>query len=178
MATADPCRHGCARPAHGAGRHRSRGCRNANRIRTDAGDLRDAVDRAGLLSGPGQAGGHRFARLPEPDAQQLEAVVAAARVFERPPPPAATGGDRRLYTITIEQGDQRRELQLSEPIDDPELQRLVRFLEAQASALRSKPRPPASPEAGHGRTQSRLSGPGSRPRRRSARTATPVRSWR
>ena len=85
------------------------------------------------------------ARLPEPDAQQLEAVVAAARVFERPPPPAATGGDRRLYTITIEQGDQRRELQLSEPIDDPELQRLVRFLEAQASALRSKPRPPASP---------------------------------
>ena len=81
------------------------------------------------------------ARLAELVAQQLEALVAAARVFKRPPPTVTTGGDRRQYTITVEQGDQRRELQLSEPIDDPELQRLVRFLEAQATALRGKPRP-------------------------------------
>lgn len=85
------------------------------------------------------------ARLTEPDARQLEALVIAARVFERSTPPAATGADRRQYTITIEQGNQHCELRLSDPIDDPELLHLVRFLEAQASALRGKPRPPASP---------------------------------
>ena len=84
------------------------------------------------------------ARLAEPDAHELEALVAAARVFERPPatPPSATSADLRHYTITVEQGDRRRELQLSDPIDDPDLQRLVRFLEAQAAALRARPRPP------------------------------------
>jgi hypothetical protein len=84
------------------------------------------------------------ARLAELDAHELEALVAAARVFERPPvrPPAVTGADRRHYVITVEQGNRRCELQLIDPIDDPDLQRLVRFLEAQAAALRARPRPP------------------------------------
>lgn len=87
------------------------------------------------------------AKLAEPDAHELEALVAAARVFERPAavPAAPTGADRRHYTITVDQGDRRRELQLSDPIEDPDLQRLVRFLEAQASAQRARPAPSGDP---------------------------------
>ena len=89
------------------------------------------------------------AQLAEPDARQLESLVAAARVLDRPPvaeaAPAAPGADRRQYTITVEQEGRRHVLQLADPIEDPDLQRLVRFLEAQAAALRAKPRPPGSP---------------------------------
>ncbi len=87
------------------------------------------------------------ASLAQPDAHELEALVAAARVFERPAatPPAPTGADLRHYTITVEQGDRRRELQLTDPIVDPDLQRLVRFLEAQAATRRARPAPPERP---------------------------------
>lgn len=83
------------------------------------------------------------ARLAELDAHELEALVAAARVFERPPAslPATTGADRRHYAITVEQGNRRCELLLIDPIDDPDLQRLVRFLEAQAAVLRQQRSP-------------------------------------
>lgn len=77
-------------------------------------------------------------------ARELEGLVAAARFFDRPAmaeAPAARGADVRQFTVTIEENGRRRTLHVSEPIADPVLQRLVRFLEAQAKVSRA---------AGHG----------------------------
>ena len=85
--------------------------------------------------------------LPEADARELESLVTKARFFNRPTGAAvlARGADQRQFAITIEEGGRRHEVQVAEPIDDPELQRLVRFLEATAKTARAKARNPDHP---------------------------------
>ncbi len=85
--------------------------------------------------------------LPEAEARELAALVAGTRFFERPTGPAAPsrGADQRHYTITVEQGTRRHEIHVAEPIEDPELRRLVRFLEAWVKAERAKARNPDNP---------------------------------
>jgi len=83
-------------------------------------------------------------QLPEADARQLNDLVSAARFFDRPAQVGGQGApgaaDYRQYTITIDQGEQHHTLNITEPVEDPDLRQLVRFLEAQAKALRAKAR--------------------------------------
>src|SRR3954471_4644705 len=71
-------------------------------------------------------------QLPEAEAREIRDLVAAARFFERPPQTdtLARGADRRSYTITITQGAERHQLRVTDPIQDEELRRLVRLIEA------------------------------------------------
>ena len=90
-------------------------------------------------------------QLGEAEARELDALVADARFFDQPAGAAApatrSGADQRQFTVTVEQGGRRHTLHLPEPIDDPGLRRLVRFLEAKAKAIRAgaSARPPKAP---------------------------------
>lgn len=88
------------------------------------------------------------ARLDEADARELQALVDAAHLFDRPADrgtAAARGADRRQYAITVEQGGRHCELLIADPVEDPDLQRLVRFLEALAAAQRAQRPGPGTP---------------------------------
>jgi hypothetical protein len=76
--------------------------------------------------------------LAEEDAGELQRLVEAARFFERPtvagsPPRGAA--DYRQYTITVEEGGRQHTIRLSDPVADPPLQQLLRFLQAKARAV-------------------------------------------
>jgi Emfourin len=78
-------------------------------------------------------------RLPDGQGAELEKLLEAARFFDRPAEvgsPARGAADYRRYTITVDAGGRRHTLRLVEPVSDPDLQRLVRFLQAQAKAMR------------------------------------------
>ena len=83
-------------------------------------------------------------QLPEADARKLDDLVAASRFFDQPAQvegsKASGAADYRQYTITIDQGPRHHTLTITEPIEDPDLRQLVRFLEAQAKASRAKAR--------------------------------------
>jgi hypothetical protein len=54
---------------------------------------------------------------------------------------AARGAvDYRQYTITVEADDRRHTVRLVDPVEEPALQRLVRFLQEQAKAQRRSTR--------------------------------------
>jgi hypothetical protein len=72
-------------------------------------------------------------RIPAEEATELENLVRAARFFDQPahskiPLPGAA--DYRRYTITVEADGRRHTVELTDPITDPDLQRLVTFLRA------------------------------------------------
>lgn len=79
-------------------------------------------------------------QLPAAQAAAAEGLVRAARFFDRPaqqqpaPPGAA---DYRQYTITVDDGGRRHTIRIDEPVDDPDLQRLVQYLASQARAQRA-----------------------------------------
>jgi len=79
-------------------------------------------------------------QLPEVEAREIRDLVATARFFERPQPTdtPARGADRRSYTITITQGAERHRLRVTDPIQDEELRKLVRLIEAQARTARRR----------------------------------------
>jgi hypothetical protein len=80
-------------------------------------------------------------QLPEAEAREIRDLVAATRFFERPQQtdtPPARGADRRNYTITITQGTERHQLKVMDPVEDEELRRLVRLIEAQARTARRR----------------------------------------
>ncbi|HYI69280.1 MAG TPA: protealysin inhibitor emfourin, partial [Skermanella sp.] len=83
-------------------------------------------------------------QLPREDASELDGLVTDSGFFERPERvecnSAPGAADYRQYTITIEKGGRCHTLIVSEPIDDPCIRRLVRFLEAQVKAARAKAR--------------------------------------
>jgi hypothetical protein len=82
-------------------------------------------------------------QLPEQAGEELRQLIEAARLFERPAQvgSAARGAaDYRQYTITVEADGARHTVRLIEPIEDPALQRLVRFLQEQAKAQRKSAR--------------------------------------
>jgi hypothetical protein len=87
-------------------------------------------------------------QLPEQEAAKLRELMGAARLLDRPAQmgKAARGAaDYRQYTITVEANDRRYTVRLTDPIEDPELQRLLRFLQDKAKAERTKARSEDSP---------------------------------
>ena len=77
--------------------------------------------------------------LSEEEAAELTHLLETARFFERPtvvgePPPGAA--DYRRYTITVEDGGRQHTVQLADPVEDPALQQLLRFLQGKARELR------------------------------------------
>ena len=87
-------------------------------------------------------------QMPEQEAAKLRELMGAARLLDRPGHMgrAAPGAaDQRQYTITVDSQDRRYTVRLTEPVEDPDLQRLLRFLQDQAKALRTKARSADSP---------------------------------
>ena len=87
-------------------------------------------------------------QMPEQEAAELRELMGAARLLDRPAHmgKAARGAaDYRQYTITVEAADRTYTVRLTDPVEDPDLQRLVRFLQDKAKALRAKARPESSP---------------------------------
>ena len=76
------------------------------------------------------------AALPPDEAGQLEDLVAAAQVFQRPAEPAMPRGaaDYRSYTITVEHGERQHTIRVSEPVTDRTLQALIAALQARAAS--------------------------------------------
>jgi|GEM_PF-210072 len=88
-------------------------------------------------------------KLPEEEARELERRVQAAHFFDQPrqPGPIPRGAaDYRQYTITIEEGKRRHTVQLVDPVEDPNLQALLDFVQAQARSQREA-------KQGHSSTQ-------------------------
>jgi hypothetical protein len=82
-------------------------------------------------------------QLPEQAAEELRQLIEAARLFDQPAQVGSTArgaADYRQYTITVEADGRRHTVRLIEPIEDPALQRLVRFLQEQAKAQRRSAR--------------------------------------
>lgn len=82
-------------------------------------------------------------QLPEQDAAELRELMGAARLLDRPAQvgKAAPGAaDYRQYTITVEAQSRRYTVRLSEPVEDPDLKRLLRFLQDKAKDLRTRAR--------------------------------------
>ena len=82
------------------------------------------------------------ATLPGEKAAELERLVHAARFFEQPAMVGALprgAADYRQYTITVEDGGRRHSVRLTDRVEDPDLQRLLSFLQDQAKAQRAAP---------------------------------------
>ncbi|MCS6924450.1 MAG: hypothetical protein NZ578_00980 [Candidatus Binatia bacterium] len=78
-------------------------------------------------------------QLPTQEAREVEQLVADARFFALPAGAGAGrqgAADYRHYTITVEAEGRRHTVQVSDPVADPALQRLVAYLQAKARALR------------------------------------------
>jgi hypothetical protein len=89
-------------------------------------------------------------QLSEQDAAELKRLVDAARLSDRPAQlgRAAPGAaDYQQYTITVETGDRSQTVRMSDLGDDPDLKRLLRFLQDQAKALRAKARAGGTPDS-------------------------------
>jgi hypothetical protein len=97
-------------------------------------------------------------KLPEKEAQELERLVEDARVFERSNEsyglasddasghgvypagnmPMPGSADYRQYLISIQEGKQRAILKLAEPVEDPQLQKLLSYLKEIAETQKAK----------------------------------------
>jgi len=74
------------------------------------------------------------ARLPDDRAAELERLVQGAGFFSLPAKVGAAApgsADVRTYTITIEANGRPHTVQAVEPVENPQLQRLVEFLLAE-----------------------------------------------
>jgi hypothetical protein len=72
--------------------------------------------------------------LPPKEAAELQRLVGAARLSDRPEraaPPARGAADHRTYTLTIDDGGRQHTVSFTDPVSDPELQALVSFLRSQ-----------------------------------------------
>jgi hypothetical protein len=69
-------------------------------------------------------------RLPADDARKLQELIGAADFFNLPPksPTPPRGADRIQYTVAVDTGDRRHQVQLSEDQMPEGLQRLVDWL--------------------------------------------------
>jgi hypothetical protein len=87
-------------------------------------------------------------QLPEEEAAELDRLLEAARLIDRPAhmgKQARGAADYKQYAITVDADNRRYTVRLTEPVDDPDLQRLLRFLRDKAKALRTKARAEESP---------------------------------
>ena len=79
------------------------------------------------------------AALSAEDDAELRRLVEAARFFERPPTVGTTSrgaADYRRYTISVEDDGRQHTVKLADPVEDPSIQQLLRFLQVKARALR------------------------------------------
>jgi hypothetical protein len=79
------------------------------------------------------------AALSPEEADELQQLVNAARFFELPTSigaPLRGAADYRQYTIGIEDGERSHTIQRRDPVEDPHLQALIRFLQAKARDIR------------------------------------------
>ena len=84
-------------------------------------------------------------QLPEHARAELENLVKEAHFFELPGGPAPArkrGADTYQYRITIEAGEQRHTLHLVDPIENPDLQKMVGLLRKRAKEILSAGRKP------------------------------------
>jgi hypothetical protein len=66
-------------------------------------------------------------------AADLESLVRDARFFDQPakaPPPASGAADYQTYTITGHEGTRQHRIEVTDPIADPAIARLVLALQA------------------------------------------------
>ena len=80
--------------------------------------------------------------LPGEEAAELERLLHAARFFDRPTVMGAVrrgAADYRQYTITVEEGGRRHSIRLTDRLDDPDLQRLLSYLQDKQKELRAGP---------------------------------------
>ena len=69
--------------------------------------------------------------LPEEEASELERLIEAAGFFDLPETSAVPRGaaDYLRYTISVASPEQSHTVHFTDPIEDPDLQALVEFLE-------------------------------------------------
>ena len=72
--------------------------------------------------------------LPAEEARELERLVQAAGFFDLPEtsPPPRGAADYFEYTISVTSPEQSHTAHLTDPIEDPDVQALVEYLEAKA----------------------------------------------
>jgi hypothetical protein len=75
-------------------------------------------------------------QMPEEEAARWARLVQAAHFFDRPavvgaPRPGAA--DYRRYTITVEEGGRHHTVQLTDPVQDPDLKALLDALKTAAA---------------------------------------------
>jgi hypothetical protein len=72
--------------------------------------------------------------LPAEETNELERLIEAARFFELPQTSAPPRGaaDYLRYTISVMSPEHSHTVHLTDPIEDPEVQALVEYLEAKA----------------------------------------------
>jgi hypothetical protein len=70
--------------------------------------------------------------LPEEEAKELERLIEAAGFFDLPETssPPRGGADYLRYTISVTTPERSHTVQLTDPIEDPQVQALVEYLEA------------------------------------------------
>jgi hypothetical protein len=86
-------------------------------------------------------------QLTEEDRAEFRRLIEASRFFDLPSEigaPARGAADYRRYTITIRDGPREHTIRLTEPIPDPDLQRLLGVVRAKARQVRAGS--PPSPE--------------------------------
>ena len=89
-----------------------------------------------------EGGVAHFPGLSEPvtiDSDELpeeEAIELKRRIEEAPGEPLRGAADYRRYTVTVEEGGRSHTVRLADPIEDPDLQRLISALDAKAKSLR------------------------------------------
>src|SRR3954468_19668717 len=76
--------------------------------------------------------------LPAEETKELERLIAAAGFFELPEttPPPRGAADYLRYTISATTPQHRHTVHLTDPIEDPNIQALVEYLEAKARESR------------------------------------------
>jgi hypothetical protein len=73
------------------------------------------------------------------EAQTLERLVEAARFLDLPAQVGTTprgAADMRHYTLTVEESGRSHTVRVVEPVINPDLQRLLEYLQAQVKAQR------------------------------------------
>ncbi len=77
-------------------------------------------------------------QLSQQEAAELKRLIEATHFFDLPAKignPARGAADYRQYNVTIEKGERRHTVHATEPIDDPDLRRLVEFLGSKANDI-------------------------------------------
>ena len=72
--------------------------------------------------------------LPKEQVTQLHNLIDSTHFFQLPAASRAIpkgAADMRRYTITIQDGRRRRTVRLNDPVEDPQLQALIDFVQGQ-----------------------------------------------